>query len=147
MNPNIAIKKIMTDQLITVTPNTALTEVQRLFQKHKFHHLLVVEPGEKLVGMISKEDLRLMSEKISSQTAGKTFTAKMLSGLIAKDIMTANPMELDPDDTIGLAADIFLANKFHALPIVEDNVLLGILTTHDLLKFCFQSAVEDDAND
>ena len=147
MNPNIAIKKIMTDRLITVAPNAALTEVQSLFKKHKFHHLLVVESGEKLVGMISKEDLRLMSEKIATQTTGKTFTSKMLSGLVAKDIMTANPMELDPDDTIGLAADIFLANRFHALPIVEDDVLLGILTTHDLLKFCFASEVEEKTDD
>ena len=51
-------------------------------------------------------------------------------------------MQLEPDDTIGLAADIFLANKFHALPVVEDERLVGIVTTHDLLKYSFTAVME-----
>lgn len=54
--------------------------------------------------------------------------------------MTPYPIQLDPDDSIGLAIDIFLANKFHALPIVEDGALLGIVTTHDLLEYAFVKA-------
>ena len=56
--------------------------------------------------------------------------------------MTKDPMILDPEDSIGLAADVFLANKFHSLPIVEDGVLTGIVTVHDLLAFSFNSPVE-----
>ena len=36
---------------------------------------------------------------------------------------------------MSLAIDIFLENKFHALPVVEDNRLVGIITTHDILSF------------
>ena len=57
--------------------------------------------------------------------------------------MTEFPMHLDPEDSIGLAADTFLANKFHALPIVEDQVLVGLITTHDLLKYSFESPFTD----
>ena len=60
--------------------------------------------------------------------------------MAAREIMTTNPMVLDPDDSIGLAADIFLANKFHALPIVEQTELLGIITVHDLLAHCFEAS-------
>ena len=59
--------------------------------------------------------------------------------------MTKLPMFLSPEDSIGLAADIFMANKFHALPVVDDNQLIGIITTHDLLAYSFESAVEYSA--
>ena len=62
------------------------------------------------------------------------------------DIMTTKVVTLDPDDSIGLAADIFLANRFHALPIVEGKNLVGILTTYDLIKFCFQEPMASDDN-
>ena len=51
--------------------------------------------------------------------------------------MTKYPISLEPDDTIGLAADIFLANRFHALPILDDDVLVGLVTAHDLLRYSF----------
>ena len=54
--------------------------------------------------------------------------------------MTKYPVSLDMEDTVGLAADIFMANKFHALPVVENNQLVGIVTTHDILLFAFQNA-------
>ncbi len=49
------------------------------------------------------------------------------------------------DTCYGLAADIFLANKFHALPIVEDGILIGLVTSHDLLQYSFESPVEPEA--
>ena len=77
---------------------------------------------------------------LSLQTTGRTYSEKEYTALKAADIMTRYPVTLDPDDTVGLAADIFLANKFHALPIVEDNELIGLITTHDLLAFSFGEA-------
>jgi CBS domain-containing protein len=64
--------------------------------------------------------------------------------MTAEQFMTKYPVQLDPDDSIGLAADIFLANKFHALPIVEDGVLVGLVTSHDLLQYSFSSPVESE---
>jgi len=65
----------------------------------------------------------------------------------ARDIMTAAPLFLDPDDTVGLALDIFLANKFHALPVVEDNILMGILTTHDILAYSINNFEEENLSE
>ena len=89
--------------------------------------------------MISKEDFSRIAYVLSLNTSGRTFSNLKYQSLKAEDIMTKYPLSLDPDDTIGLAADIFLANKFHALPIVEDDELLGLVTTHDLLLFSFGS--------
>jgi len=46
---------------------------------------------------------------------------------------------ITPEDSIGLAADMFITNHFHALPVVdEDDNLQGIVTTHDLIKYAYK---------
>lgn len=139
MNADTAIREIMTTNLVTVAPKENARRIKEIFESNGFHHIPVVDTGENLVGIISKEDFFKVSYILSMQTTGRTWSEKEYESLHAEDFMTKYPLFLDPDDTIGLAADIFLANKFHALPIVEDGQLLGLVTTHDLLKFSFNS--------
>jgi len=139
MKSERTIREIMTTDLVTVRPETVAKEIYDIFKKYEFHHLPVVENGEVLVGIISKEDFFRVSYLLSDQTTGKTWSEKHYQSLQAKDFMTTYPMVLDPEDTIGLAADIFLNNKFHALPVVEDHRLIGLITTHDLLQYSFNS--------
>ncbi|MBX2929456.1 MAG: CBS domain-containing protein [Saprospiraceae bacterium] len=140
MNPERPVREIMTTSIITVSPDTSVREIQNLFQSHNFHHLPVVDSGSVLKGIISKEDFFKLSYVISLHTTGKTWSEKEYKALKAADIMTKFPLVLDPDDSIGLAADIFLANRFHSLPIVEEDRLIGIVTTHDLLLYSFNSS-------
>lgn len=139
MKSERTVEEIMTTDLVTVKPDTSAKDIYDLFKKYDFHHLPVIENGEVLVGIISKEDFFRVSYLLSNQTTGKTWSEKHYQTLQAKDFMTTYPMVLDPQDTIGLAADIFLNNKFHALPVVEDQQLMGIVTTHDLLRYSFNS--------
>lgn len=139
MNTERTIREIMTTDLVTVKPDVNAKEIYDLFKQHNFHHLPVVENGEVLVGIISKEDFFRVSYLLSNQTTGKTWSEKHYQSLEAKDFMTTYPITLDPEDTIGLAADILLSNKFHALPVVEDYRLVGLITTHDLLQYSFNS--------
>ncbi len=145
MNPERAVREIMTTRLVTVGPEATAKEVYEIFKNNDFHHLPVVERGGALLGIISKEDFFKVSYIISQHTTGKTWTENQYQSMTAKDFMTSYPMTLDPEDTIGLAADIFLANKFHALPVVEDFQLAGIVTSHDLLKYSFNSEYVEKA--
>jgi acetoin utilization protein AcuB len=140
MNPERPVREIMTTNLITVSPDTPLREIQDLFESRHFHHLPVTERGGMLAGIISREDFYKMAYTFSLHTTGRTWSEKQYNAVCAADIMTKNPMVLDPDDTIGLAADVFLANRFHALPIVEEGRLAGMITSHDLLVFSFNSS-------
>jgi CBS domain-containing protein len=148
MNTERAISEIMTNGLVTVYPDTSAKKVLDIFKQNEFHHIPVVEKGEMLVGIISKEDFFRVSYILSQQTTGKTWTEKEYESMTAKEFMTEYPMTLAPEDTIGLAADIFLNNKFHALPVVEDQRLVGIVTSHDLLRYGFDSYfVEKEGED
>lgn len=140
---NIALEEIMTKDLISLRPSDTLEKALEIFDGHTIHHILVTD-GKKseLLGILSKKDiLNLFLEKYrNSEGIGfgdfkKTTVA---------DAMTVDPVYLDPTDTIGLAADLVLSNKFHSLPIVEGNQLVGIVTSHDLLKYAFEKIQPED---
>lgn len=139
------VSKIMSKNLTTVQEDSTLGHIKACFEKNHFHHLPVIKAGQQLVGIISKEDFSRAAYLISVNTGGATYSKLEYSSISAKDIMTTYPVFLEPDDTIDLAADIFLANKFHALPILDDGQLVGLITTHDLIRHVF-SEVQNTAN-
>lgn len=147
MNTSRPVRDIMSTDLVTISPNTTTKEIKAIFDHEHFHHLPVVERGDKLVGIISKHDFMQFAYILSLRTTGKTWSENEYQTLCASDIMTRYPLSLDPEDTIGLAADIFLANKFHALPILEEERLVGLVTTHDLLLFSYNAPVSDEEED
>ena len=139
MNPNLPIRNIMTESPVTIHIDEPLEKVKTLFEAHGFHHIPVVETGGVVAGIISRIDwLRRLNEMVA-ETTGHTWIEIQYQHQPVKEIMTPQPVSIDPDDSIGLAADLFLANTFHALPVVEDNKLVGIITTHDLLRYAYKS--------
>ena len=66
------------------------------------------------------------------------FEQQALEKMLVEDVMTRQVATLSPDDELVAAGSLFKENLFHAVPIVdEEGLLLGILTTYDLLEFFF----------
>ena len=137
MNTEKIIRDIMTTDLVTVAPETSFGETKSLFDKNDFHHLLVVNEEKELIGIISLEDLWQTAYHVSFVTTGQTFSKDWYDNYQVKQMMTKEPMTIDPEDTLGLAADIFKANKFRALPVVDGKELVGIVTPYDLMQYAF----------
>ncbi len=134
------ISSILKKELVTVHPNTLAEDVKHLFNEKSFHHLPVVNDYGNLLGIISKLDLFRMEKLLEKRPS--TWPA-----LDAKDFMTKHPQFLSPSDELQTAAHIFLENKIHALPIVKDKIVIGIITAHDLLALLLKipyALVEDD---
>jgi CBS domain-containing protein len=138
MNPNLPIASIMSKSPYTVKPSIKIFEIKTIFDHFDFHHLPVVENG-KIIGIVSKLDCLNYYKKLSGTSTGKNFAYISDSNTRAQDIMSTDLTILQPKDTIGLAADIFLANKFHSIPVVEGEKLEGILTNHDLIEYAFKN--------
>lgn len=139
MNPMNPVSKIMTTDLIKVSPEVNLEKIKHLFENNNIHHIPVVVEKNQIVGIISKEDILRIAYILSLTTSGRAYSESRYRSLKAADIMTKEPLMLDPEDTIGLAADIFYTNHFRALPIVYNGELIGIITTHDLIKYSYNS--------
>lgn len=121
--------KRMTRNPKTVTPDDPLAGAARILREHGFHHLPVVEGG-KLVGILSDTDLRNASlaatpeEGANGQPGDRPVRA----------VMRTEVWSLTPDDSLEDALLILSREKFGALPVLEGDRLVGILSRVDLLN-------------
>ena len=123
---NEPISSIMTTDLITLGPDDTLDRVRAIFLSKRIHHLPVVE-GKKLLGLLTSYDLFKLERPDTK-----------LDNIKVRDAMTTRLAKLEPQQKIGVAAEVFLENLFHAVPIVENDELVGIVTTFDVLKYNFK---------
>lgn len=129
MNLFSPISELMTSNLITVTADSNLATVKEIFDKGRFHHLPVIE-GKKIIGIISKSDLLYFLEGLKENDENEV----ILKNLAASKIMTKGMAKVESTDKINVALEVFKVNLFHAIPVVDDGELVGILTTYDIIK-------------
>lgn len=134
----MTIATIMTNKVVTVEMDDTLLTISMIFENVKFHHLLVVE-NKKLVGVISDRNfLRAISPflKTVSETAHDRDTLNKR----AHQIMSRNPITVNPETSIEFAAGVMLKNNLSCLPVVSSQDRLeGIVTWKDILKYYLRS--------
>ena len=132
MNLLTPVSELMTKDLITVNPADKLKVVKLIFDTHNIHHIPVVR-YRKIVGIISKTDLLHYLKGMGNLPYKDPRNEGRLLLTTAEDIMTTGIGKLEPTDRIDVALDVFRKNIFHALPVVENDELVGIITTHDII--------------
>ena len=135
MNVLAPVKTLMTTNLITVNPGDKLIELKEIFEKNKIHHIPVVS-YKKIVGIVSKTDFIYFMRGFSRNEEDQFVNEARLRAYKAEDIMTKGLAKLTPEQRINVALEIFLENRFHAIPVVEEQSgeLIGIITTFDVIK-------------
>ena len=135
MNTLAPISTIMSTNLITVNPGDKLAVVKEKLDNNNIHHLPVVRFRE-IVGIISKTDLLsfLKGARNTEGNAESYLNDIRLKNYTAEEIMTTGLAKLESTDRLNVAIEVFKENLFHAIPIVDDGALVGILTVHDIIK-------------
>lgn len=123
----------MSTDLVTVHPEDTMKRVEELFKRHKIHHLPVVEDG-KLIGMVSKSDYLFFKRGFNDQTTDQRLDLFRLKVWRVSNVMTTALAKMEPDDRINVALDVFEKNIFHAIPIVDQNKIVGIVTSLDIIR-------------
>ena len=128
------IRNIMTANPIVLQLNDGLSQAEILFKEHKMRHLPVVQ-GDQIVGIISMTDLARISFVDSYDPNDFSVDTSVYELFSLEQIMVRNPKCIHPNDTVKDAAEHFLTAEYHALPVVENNKLVGIVTTTDLIHY------------
>lgn len=129
----LTVNDLMTDVPHTITIDTPLRNVIGLMKTGSYHHLPVLEMG-KLVGIITDRDVRLvMNSPMVMHTRGQE--EKMLANVTAESCMTANPITVTSETAVSEAAIILRKYQFGGLPVVDDGLLVGIITVTDFLDY------------
>jgi acetoin utilization protein AcuB len=108
--------------------------VKGIFDKNKIHHLPVVR-YKTIVGIISKTDLLYFLKGVTHESGYEDMLNEArLNNYTAEEIMTTGLAKVSSNERIGVAVEVFKENLFHAIPVVDDGDLVGILTTYDIIR-------------
>ncbi len=107
---------IMTQDVVTVTPDMSVDEARDLLFHNNVHGLPVVDHSGRLVGVVSVVDI-----------AGK-FGTRVLH------VMERNPVTASEDTPAGEVASLMLSRRISRVPVLRDGRLVGIVGASDIIR-------------
>jgi CBS domain-containing protein len=141
-------KDIMTRDVITVTEDTPVSEVAKIFFEKRINGVPVVNKEGAVVGVVCNSDLIDQTKRLHIPTvvalsdiviyleSVKKFKKELekMAGSTVKDICTRNPVTLTPETSIEDIATIMAEKRVHTLPVVEGGKLVGIVGKMDIIR-------------
>lgn len=133
MKKNEPISSIMTQEVVTLSLEDSLYSAEKRMKTHHIRHMPVIDKG-KLIGLISLSDLQRISF-IDAYGKEGTEDTPIYNMFGIQDLMIKNPLTASPQNTILEVSKLLASKEFHSLPVVENDKLVGIITTTDLLHY------------
>lgn len=136
---NESVREIMSTKLITLDAGACFDDAVRIIVNTKCGGIPIVDREDRLVGIITERDvMKILSVENNYLTV--------------EDIMTQSPYVTSPDRSIGDVAREMVSHKFRRLPVVSDDILFGIITTMDIMRYLgnkeiFNEMVTGDVSD
>ena len=133
------IADVMTTRLITLQTEDTVDQADKIFAEHNIHHIPIIDEQGQLKGIISKSDYLKISygATLFHKHNAADYNQALYRSLLIREVMTKDVVSLNPFDSIAKAISIFEQNRFHAIPVEEKGILVGIITPLDLLHFAF----------
>ena len=124
----LLVKDSMTREVAVLSPETTAAEALALCRERRIRHLPVLEVG-RIVGIVSDRDLRSAAPAL-----GDPGRAEALAKLRVSEVMAREVVSIRPDDPIEEAANAMRERKIGCLPVLEDDALVGIITSSDVME-------------
>jgi len=128
-------------QVVSVGPNDSVDRAICAMEEHGIHHLPVIDDN-RVVGMLSDRDLLMaVGWKLQVQRATDGDPAAVIGPVRVHEIMSHPALTLGPDTDLHTAARIMISGRFHAIPVVQHDVIIGIVTSQDVFRYFGSEAV------
>lgn len=134
MKKQVPVSTIMTKNVIRLNLADDLTKAEMLFKKHRIRHIPVVN-SNRIIGMLSYTDLLRISFVDAVDDDDEVVDVTVYNMFTVEQVMAKKLVTVAPETTIKEVAEILASKEFHALPVVEGDLLVGIVTTTDIIKY------------
>ena len=138
----------MTREIITVSPETEIVSAAKILLEKRINGLPVIDSSGRLAGVLCQSDLVAQQKNIpipSVFTLLESYVPLTLIKRIDKEVekiaalkveqaMTSNPVTVSPETDIADVAKLMVDKKYHTLPVVEGDKVVGIVGKEDVLK-------------
>jgi CBS domain-containing protein len=142
------VQDIMTRNVITLTPETDITEAARVLLTHRINGAPVIDAEGKLVGILCQSDLIAQQKQLPipslfsfldgviALTSMKQLEkeAQKIAATTVAEAMSRDPVTVKPDSKIETVAALMVDHNFHTLPVVAEDRLVGIVGKEDILR-------------
>src|SRR5712692_3731811 len=106
----ITVAEVMSKAVITLSPNDSVAKSVDLMATGDFHHLVIADDEQKVLGVISDRDILSVKGRISEWRVKKIF-----------QIMTPKPFTVTPETLLSVAVSTMIAKTINCLPVVESS--------------------------
>ena len=144
----LTVKDIMTTEVITLSPDTDIVQAANILLENRINGAPVVDGQGRIVGILCQSDLVAQQKKIPlptvftlldsyiSLTSSKQLEKEVrkIAAWTVSDAMTPNPVTIQCDTSIETVAALMVDSKFHTLPVMEGEKMVGIIGKADLLR-------------
>lgn len=127
------VKDYMTRHPVMAEPTMSIVEAQGIMADTQVRHLPVVETGKRLVGLVTRQTMRIPPTELASLNVWEI--TRYLSNLQLRDVMVKREhvVTTTPEVALEVAAQTMIKNKIGCLPVLVDDVVLGIITEIDMM--------------
>lgn len=124
---------------ITISSNALLAQAYDLMQEHGVRRLIVVD--REFEGIVTLSDI-LRAIPLREETSDRE-TRLLMTTRRVRDVMTYDPVTVDPEDTIQEAAERMLEYEVSGLPVLAGGRVVGIITESDIFRLVVESWAEE----
>ncbi|MDG1715791.1 CBS domain-containing protein [Lacinutrix sp.] len=137
MKKRTQVSTIMTENVITLNHTDSLERAEELFKKNNIRHIPVVS-GDAIIGMLSYTDLLRISFADAIDENEDNVETVIYNMFTIEQVMAKNLTTVSSTTLIKEVAEILSKKEFHALPVVDNTKLVGIVTTTDLINYLLE---------
>jgi CBS domain-containing protein len=119
---NEEISSIMEEDVITLHEGDSINEVIQMMLKGNVSGFPIVNDENKVIGIVSERDFI-------------SLVANIITGKKVVDFMSHDVVSVRPDTRVEDAARVMILNDFRRLPIVREGVMIGVVTTSDIVNY------------
>lgn len=141
----LTINDVMSRPALTVHPETPLKDVARLLVEQRISGLPVVDDERRVLGVISEADLLLKEqgpaavphrhlERLLGESSTTRARLAKVEATTAGEAMSSPAVTISADRPLAEAATLMTRRGINRLPVVEDGVLVGVVSRADLVR-------------
>jgi len=131
----MVVEDVMTRDVVTLAPEQTLRDAINLLRSKRIRHLPVVDE-QKLVGIVTDRDVKRATPSVLAGVGKDEYDNSLLTIKVSQ-LMTREPITVHRASPLKNAVEIFINRKVGALPVVDDDHLVGILTDIDIMRVAY----------